>query len=103
MAAPSGDPVRVEIYGTPYTIKGEGSPDDVRTVARHVDDTMREIASAGGVADSLRVAVLAALTIADDLFRLRREMQELERSISGTAQSCSTLLDQILAEGTGQG
>ncbi|MFN7976034.1 MAG: cell division protein ZapA [Acidobacteriota bacterium] len=90
------DPVRVDIYGTIYTIKGEGSPEEVREVARHVDRIMRETAQESGVTDSLKVAVLAALQIADDYQRLKRELGELETSVSGTTQHCVSLLDEFL-------
>lgn len=90
------DPVRVDIYGTTYTIKGEGSPEEVREVAGQVDRTMREIAQQSGVSDSLKVAVLAALQFADDLQRLRREMGDIQTSVSGTTAQCVLLLDEFL-------
>lgn len=88
--------VRVDINGASYTIRGEGSADDVRRVARLVDETMREVAQATGITDSLKVAVLAALQIADDLDRLKRQMSDLEERLSGTAENCVTMLDQFL-------
>lgn len=85
-------PVKVEIYGATYVIKSEASEADLVDAARHVDEAMREVALATGLSDSLKVAVLAALHIADDLNATRREMGELGRATS----SCRMLLDELL-------
>jgi len=90
MASDTG--VRVEIYGSSYTIRSEGAREDILAAARCVDETMREIALATGLSDSLKVAVLAALHIADDLNGTRREIAALDAATS----SCSKMLDQLI-------
>jgi cell division protein ZapA len=89
-------PTSVDIYGMPFVVRGEGSPDQIRLVARHVDATMREIAHASGLSDTLKVAVLAALHIADDYFRARNELAQLETSLAGPTAECQQMLDAFL-------
>ena len=63
--------VEVQILGESYTIASETSTDYTRRVAEHVDTTAREIREEGGVLDVKKVAILAALAVTDQLFRMR--------------------------------
>ena len=58
--------VTVEIYDQVYHLSGQ-DPDHIRELAARVDAKMRAVAAQGHTADSLRVAVLAALNLADEL------------------------------------
>ena len=62
----------VRIHGQEYTIRSDRDPEYVRTIARFVDDRMREVARDAGQVTSLRVAILSALNITDELFRERQ-------------------------------
>jgi cell division protein ZapA len=76
--------VHVEILGQTYAVKAGEDPGYVERVAAFVDAQMKEVARASGAVDSVRVAVLAALNIADECFRLRREAEEAKsRTRSG--------------------
>ncbi len=68
--------VDVEILGKVYTIHGEKDADYVRKVAEYVDRKMREIAQVTGTVSSSRIAILAALNIADEYFALQAETDE---------------------------
>jgi cell division protein ZapA len=57
---------------------------------------MSEIASATMTVDSLRVAILAALQIADELYQARREIQETEEEIAERSTKYADLLDEFL-------
>ena len=63
--------VEVQILGESYTIASETSTDYTRRVAEHVDTTAREIREESGVVDVKKVAILAALAVTDQLFRMR--------------------------------
>src|SRR3989442_14519308 len=63
--------VHVEILGQSYAVKGGADPKYVEELAAYVDAQMREVSRTGGAVDSVRIAVLAALNIADECFRLR--------------------------------
>jgi cell division protein ZapA len=63
--------VQVEIYGQSYNLRGEGEPQDIEDLAAYVDRKMREVSEATATVDSLKVAILAALNIADESRRGR--------------------------------
>jgi cell division protein ZapA len=69
--AEKGNQVQVEIFGQTYSVKSGGDPAYVEKLAGYVDEEMKDVSRASG--DSLRVAVLAALNLADECFRLRQE------------------------------
>ena len=58
--------VQVEIYGQSYSLRGEGEVSYMQGLASYVDSKMREVADATATVDSLKVAILAALNIADE-------------------------------------
>ena len=74
--------IEVDIYGSPYIVKGDADPEYVRQLARFVDEKMRSVARKGpATANTQKVAVLAALNIADELYKLRRREGEVERMV----------------------
>ncbi len=78
-AAGAGEPmesVRVEIFGQVYSIKGTDDSAPIRDLASFVDARMKEVQKGTGTSDPLRVAILTALTISDELFRLRADTRE---------------------------
>ena len=77
--------VQVEILGQVYSIKGMDDHAYIRELAAFCDAKMREVQKATGTSDAHRVAILAALTISDELFRLRRQYQSLEDSVERSA------------------
>lgn len=70
--------VSVRIFGQEFTIKGEDTPEYVEELAEFVDKKMREVASASSVITSHKVAILTAINIADELFRVSREKEDQE-------------------------
>lgn len=79
--------VHVKIYGEEYTMRGPASPDYMKRVAHYVDEKMKQVGQANSRLGINKIAVLTAINLADELFRVRRELQELE-----------TLLDQKTAK-----
>lgn len=77
--------IRVDIFGQAYQIRGDASADHILQVAKYVDRKMREIASLNPRLDLHRLAVLAAVNIADEYFRLREEYEELLRALEDEA------------------
>lgn len=65
------EPITVHIHGQDYTIRADRDAEYVESIARFVDDRMRDIARNAGQVTSLRVAILSALNIADELFQER--------------------------------
>lgn len=87
--------VRAKIYDREYALRTSGDPDQLRSLCAGVDKRMREIAASTGAADTLKVAVLAALSLADDLQRTREEMQKLDDSVGRRSIACVSMLDRI--------
>ena len=95
MASPEGV-TRIEIYDQTYQIRGEVDTEHIRSLAAYVDRKMREIADASKTVDSLKVAVMAALNIADELFQERDNSRKLDSIVYDKSLQCSRLLDQVL-------
>ena len=66
----------VEIFGQTYNVRGEGDPDYLVELARFVDSRMREVAAQVSTVDPLKIAILAALNIADEFSRYRKQRED---------------------------
>lgn len=71
-----GNRVSVKIYGQEYVISGEKTREHIIKVADYVDTKMHEIAQAVRGANSVTVAVLTSVNIADDYFELQNELED---------------------------
>ena len=89
--------VRVEIYDQTYHLRGS-DPEYIARLAEYVDTKMRLIAQQASTVDSLRVAVLAALNIADEYLILKGKYDTATRDYSARAEHLSAELDEVLAE-----
>ena len=63
----------VEIFGQTYNVRGEGDPNYLAELARFVDTRMREVAAEVATVDPVKIAILAALNIADEFSRYRKQ------------------------------
>ena len=88
--------IKVEIYDQVYAIQGDLDEAYIRRIAAYVDEKMRLIADLARTVDSQKVAVLAALAIADELHRLREERGEREEILKEQAERCLTLVERAL-------
>jgi cell division protein ZapA len=89
--------VTVEIYDQTYHLSGQ-EPEHICRLAELVDARMRSVAAQGNTVDSLRVAVLAALNLADELSRATKAGSADAQLGHVRAASLSGLLDQVLEE-----
>jgi len=95
--------VVVEIYDQVYQLRGTDSA-HIERLASLVDTKMRAVSAHGATVDSLRVAVLAALNIADELTTLRARYDSLcdtmehAGTVRSRAGSLAGMLDEVLAE-----
>jgi len=88
--------VKVEIYDQVYHLKGEQDEAYMTELAHFVDGKMRSIAEATHMVDSLRVSMLAALNIADELFELRERKGAIEGPLRKRVERCVTLVEKAL-------
>ncbi len=89
---------RVNIFGREYTIRGAGSSAYIAEIAHYVDMKMRQMTDNATVASTAKVAIFAALNIADELFRKRSQIGELEESHSSEVGWLADHIEQVLAE-----
>jgi cell division protein ZapA len=88
--------VTVEIYDQTYHLSGQDA-NHIREIAAQVDAKMRAVAAQGRTVDSLRVAVLAAVNLADELAQASQGGGDA-RLGHARAASLSGLLDEVLEE-----
>jgi cell division protein ZapA len=88
--------VTVEIHGQLYPIRSGLDPDYVAELAAHVDLKIRAAARETPAGDTLKLAVLAALNIADEYFRARDEQQRRQASLADRAGELERMLDLAL-------
>lgn len=93
--------VQVEIYSQRYSLRtdDETTAAHVEQVAALVDRRMREIAQSTPTVDSFKVAVLAAVNIADELLQLRSERKVVEDYIVKKTRDIEGLLDESIRAG----
>lgn len=72
--------VQVTIFGQVYTIKGGEDPEYIRQLASFIDAKMKEVQRGTGTGDPLRVAILTAMMISDELHRLRDQHSVLGKT-----------------------
>jgi cell division protein ZapA len=90
--------IKVQIYDQTYHVAGGLDVSYVEELARDVDSRMREVARATGTVDSVKVAVLAALSIADELHSLRQARQSGREALREHAQRCLKLVERAIQQ-----
>ncbi len=88
--------LRVEIYNQTYNIRSDGDNDYIMRLAEYVDGKMREISSGTLTVDSLKVAILAALHIADEFHQLKNNQEQSDAQLASRSAECSEMLDRVL-------
>ena len=89
--------VRVTIYGHEYTVRAVADPDYIAEVAAYVDERMRDTElNLDGPQSPTRIAILAAMSISDELFTERRKRLNSLEQIEGRAVTLSNLVDEVL-------
>ena len=91
--------VKVTIYGQEYPIRGRGDLEYIKKVARYVDERMIQIEEQTSITSPSRLAILAALNIADELFSLQRERDQLLSDFEAKAREISEYLNREMSEG----
>jgi cell division protein ZapA len=90
--------VKVEIYGSEYRIRGDADPEYIQEIAHYVDSKMNEVTKETSLGSSLKVAILAALNIAGELFRERDDRNRLLAQFQERAEELSQTLEDELDE-----
>jgi cell division protein ZapA len=88
--------IKVEIYNQIYNIRHDGNDEYIHQLAAYVDGKMREVTSGTYTVDSHKVAILAALHIADELHQLRADQKRLDEDLAKRSLECADELDRAV-------
>jgi cell division protein ZapA len=88
--------VHVDIHGQRYAVRSDLDPAYISELAAYLDEKMRLAAQEIQSVDVLRVAVIAALNVADELFRARADGRGIEGQMLARAAQIERLVDQVL-------
>ncbi len=88
--------IKVEIYNQTYSIRSDGDNQYIQDLADYVDAKMTEISSGTMTVDSLKVAILAALHIADEFHQAKLSQAQVDAQLGTRSSECSEMLDRIL-------
>ncbi|HEY4766153.1 MAG TPA: cell division protein ZapA [Candidatus Sulfotelmatobacter sp.] len=94
---PRNSSVRVEIFDQAYNLRGS-DPDYILKLAEYVDTKMRAVAEATNTIDTVRLAVLAALNIADEYHLLKKRQDNGATDYLKRAHLLANALDEVLDE-----
>jgi cell division protein ZapA len=89
--------VRVEIFDQAYNLRGS-DPEYILKLAEYVDSKMRAVAEATNTIDTVRLAVLAALNIADEYHLLKKRQDVGTTDYQKRAHLLADALDEVLGE-----
>jgi cell division protein ZapA len=92
----SGRVIPISIQGQQYPIRTGLDPEYVGRLAAFVDEKIRAVSESTPSGDSLRLAVLAALNIADELFRCRDATDQRDGQLAERAGELERILDRLL-------
>jgi cell division protein ZapA len=94
---PQNSSVRVEIFDQAYNLRGS-DPEYILRLAEYVDTKMRAVAEATNTIDTVRLAVLAALNIADEFHLMQRKQEPGPTDYQKRAHLLVNALDEVLDE-----
>jgi cell division protein ZapA len=90
--------VHVEIHGQRYAVRSELEPQYISELAAYLDEKMRAAARELSSTDALRIAVIAALNISDELFKERLDSLGVDGRVRARAAEIERLVDAVLDE-----
>jgi len=88
--------IQVEIYNQTYSIRSDGDNEYIHRLADYVDGKMRAISSGTLTVDSLKVAILAALHIADEYHQAKDAQAQVDAQLGSRSSECAEMLDRVL-------
>ena len=88
--------VTVEIFGQEYKVRGDANSDEILEIAQYVDGKMKEVAHGAPQGSLTRIAILAALNIAEELFRERTEKQKYVQDVETSTRRMRRKLEEIV-------
>ena len=90
--------IRVNIFGSEYTLRADNDSKIVEKIAQYVDEKMRDIDKTQTLKSTTRVAILAALNIAEELFQERIYRKKLVDQLNEESKKLNNELTEALSE-----
>lgn len=84
--------VRVVIGGEEYTVRSDLPPEYTREVAGYVDQALRKVLAQGGLVETHKAAILAALDITNELFQAKKGEREVAARLAALADDFAKML-----------
>lgn len=91
--------VTVRIAGEEHTIRANTEPAYTKKCAKAVDDRIHEIRSKSGLMEGHKAAILAALSIADDMFQAQEELKQVRKEVASRATNLTRRIEGETGEG----
>jgi len=97
--------ITVNIFGNEYTIKGVAEPEYITSLAAYINSKMSEVQDATGLKDTKKIAILAAINLADELFDAKKNLKEKYvpkeqfNLIRGRVENLISLIDKEIPSG----
>jgi cell division protein ZapA len=88
--------VKVNIYGQTYNIRGDAPPEYILELAEYVNGKMEEVSRNVTISNSLQIAILVALNIADEYYQLKKLNVGIEGVIEEKTREIISMLDEGL-------
>ena len=96
MAEEKGVSTRVTIFGEAYNIRSQAEPEYTNKVAEHVNQVMRSIKKNVGLKEPHKIAILAAMSITDELFQEKKDTEIMDEKLGRKSNSLIHLIDTYL-------
>ena len=95
MDTPESKSVRVKIYDREYVVRTTGDAERLQKLGKLLDRRMREVAETSRSVDTLKVAVLTLLSLAEELLRAQETLEQVDHSLSKRSLEVSSILDRF--------
>ncbi len=90
--------IRVNIFGTEYSLRSDDNENYVRDISRYLDDKMRIIDKSSSIKSASKIAVLAALNVVDELYQERMYKEKLLGQLDEEAKKINHSIVDFLEE-----
>ena len=90
--------MKLDIYGQTYNLNVDENEEYLKELAAYVDKKMHDVSAAAQTVDSVKVAVLTALNIADELFLARSSEEQLRGPIRERVEKCVSLVERAIEQ-----
>jgi cell division protein ZapA len=95
---PGSKLVKLEIYGQLYNLNVDENEEYLKQLAAYVDAKMHDVSESARTIDSVKVAVLTALNIADELFIARSREEQLQGPLRKRVEKCVSLVERAIEQ-----